>query len=183
MSYTEYIKEYKNAQKNKVGPYYMFFIDMKDSLNQLKSKEVRIKYVKFLVKVKEFCEINKTVNFNNIYGHKQGYYMRVGDGVAIMIDIREHDIDKFRETWTNFYSKQYIEFNSNECYVESLDWVDRIDILFYGYAFPFLEDSLKKNRIIGDDHFYETISRKTSGIILDLFIDELVVELGLDFKV
>ena len=64
MSYTEYIKEFKTAQKRKTGPYYMFFVDMKDSLNQLRYEEVRINFVNFLVKLKDFCILNNTEYFN-----------------------------------------------------------------------------------------------------------------------
>jgi len=180
MSYTEYIDEFKNAQKNKIGPYYMFFVDMKNSLHQLRFEDIRVKFVKFLVKLKEFCELKNTEYFNTWYGNKQGYYMRVGDGVAIVIDIRKENINNFRKEWKDFYQGHGLEFHNAECYVEDLTGHHTIGSLYYGYAFPFLEDSLKKDIKLGEDHFFESIGRRSMGIFLEIPLSETMKKLGLD---
>lgn len=160
----------------------MFFIDIKDSQHEFRIESSRVKYINFLIKLSDFCKLNSTEDFNYKYGHKQGCYMRVGDGVAIIIDIRKHDIDRFRKIWMDFYTSFEIDFHSAGCYVEDLTGEKCIGNLYFGYAFPFLEDSLKSNIIMGEDMFFEKLPRKMNGMFLDILLDKTMSEMGVALK-
>jgi len=145
MSSFEYINEFNNAQNNKIGPYYMFYIDMIRSREELDSMDSFLIWCDFRKTIPNFCILNGGIQFNDFYGGKEAYYMTVGDAVAVMIDIRETNIEGFRIKFKEFYSRTLYSFHASEGYVETLDKGKCMNKLYYGYAFELL-DKVAKNQ-------------------------------------
>ena len=173
MSLYEYAPEYYEAQKRKIGPYYMFFVDVVNSKNVF-NKGSFSAWLSFIIHFSKFCRDNGSINFNSMYGYKEGYHMLVGDGMAVMIDITKTDITNFKQKIQKYISKNTsLKLHFYDCYVETLNWNKRVGKLYYGYAFGFCEILTKDvNADLSKDTWWETIPSKIYGVIQEKSLNE-----------